>query len=424
LSVGKKSTIGEIHSGNVIGKMEEAVVKLSENFASTAKFAREIGDGNYQASYSKLSEEDELGNALLLMRNKLADYSHSMEEKVAERTLDLENKQKELQIVNQDLSASEEEIRQNSEELMAVNEHLKDTSAKLEDAFNKEQDTNQKLETILSDLKETQSQLVQAEKMSSLGQLTAGVAHEINNPINFVYAGANTLKDLIEDLSSLIREYNSLNSDLPAEEINRKLAEIDKKKKEMYFDEIEDDIKGLVDDILHGAERTQAIVKSLRTFTRLDENELKQTNLHENLDSTLIILNTKLQDRVEIVKDYSEFLPDIECFAGPINQVFMNVISNAVQAIKDKGEIVVCTIHLEASAQVQIEISDNGKGMSEETKQKLFDPFYTTKDVGEGTGLGLSIVHGIIEKHKGEITVESELGKGSIFRIVLPVRQE
>ena len=176
----------------------------------------------------------------------------------------------------------------------------------------------------------------------------------------------------------------------------------------------------MIDSVKTGTERTTEIIKGLRTFSRLDEDVLKIADIHEGLDSTLILLRNKYKQRIEINKLYGN-IPEIECYPGQLNQVFMNILSNAIDAIDDKGIIAISTS--KSNKSIRISIKDSGRGISENIKSKIFDPFFTTKEVGQGTGLGLSICHSIIEKHRGSIEVKSEIGKGSEFVIALPVKQ-
>jgi signal transduction histidine kinase len=271
-------------------------------------------------------------------------------------------------------------------------------------------------------LKDTQIQLVEAEKMASLGQLTAGIAHEINNPINFVKSNIKPLQLDFKDLMEVIGEYEKLHT-IETSQIESHLKEIDALKRSLDVDFIKTEIDELMKGIENGAERTAEIVRGLRTFSRLDESVIKTVDIHEGIDSTLILLRSTVPDNLTIVKEYNAD-GNIECFPGKLNQVFMNILSNAIHAIKSKPEmlpdekITISTNQL-SEHQIVIKIKDSGKGMSEETKQKIFDPFFTTKDVGEGTGLGLAIVFKIIQEHSGKIEVISEEGKGSEFIITL-----
>ena len=256
-------------------------------------------------------------------------------------------------------------------------------------------------------LKTTQQQLVQSEKMAGLGQLTAGVAHEINNPINFVSSSIGSLKRDVDDLKLLVKTYQEKPNEAVA------LA------KQLDIDYTVKEIDELMQGITEGANRTAEIVKGLRNFSRTDEAEKKNANINECLDSTIMILQTKLKDKnIELKKQFAQ-LPDIACYPGQLNQVFMNIISNAADAIEgNNGEINVVT--KKENNNILVSIKDNGKGMTDEVKKKIFDPFFTTKDVGSGTGLGLSIAYGIMEKHNAKIEVESEVGKGTTFIVSLP----
>ncbi len=305
---------------------------------------------------------------------------------------------------------SESKMRQIAEEQLMVSEKLMMAEKDLQDALQKERSSS-------SMLKETQSQLVNNEKMASLGQLTAGIAHEINNPINFVYNGIDTLKITMDEMFTIINKLREINDTSNMEDFEE-LIEL---KKDLEIDELAEDIDALVSDIKKGAVRTIEIVKGLRVFSRLDEEEQKSANINENLDATLVLLKNKTKDNVEIKKLYDDTLGEIDCFPGQLNQVFMNILSNAIQAFPEdqkEKKIWIYTESLEKS--VNIRIKDNGMGIPEDVKKRIFEPFFTTKPVGVGTGLGLSISYGIIEKHNGEIYVESEQGKGTEFVITLP----
>ncbi len=266
-------------------------------------------------------------------------------------------------------------------------------------------------------LQQAQSQLVEAEKMASLGQLTAGIAHEINNPINFVSSNVGPLKKDLNEIFELLQRYEQLHESAdPAAELVEVAALRDEYDPEMLADEIRDLLTGIEE----GARRTRDIVLGLRNFSRADENDFKPTDLQQGLESTLLLLRNKLKHRVEVHRDYQP-VPPVECLPGKINQVFMNILTNAHQAIKDKGDIFVST--RPEGDKVLVEIRDTGSGMSEEIRRRIFEPFYTTKGVGQGTGLGLSISFGIIENHGGSIAVDSVEGRGSTFAIRLPLKQ-
>ncbi|MEM6263761.1 MAG: two-component regulator propeller domain-containing protein [Bacteroidota bacterium] len=272
----------------------------------------------------------------------------------------------------------------------------------------------ERTEEALEDLKATQTQLVESEKMASLGQLTAGVAHEINNPITFVNGNVRPLKRDLDDLLSILNAYESAAGTLSKPEV---FAEVTRLKSDLEYGLLVEEIHQLLDGIEEGAQRTSKIVKGLQNFSRLDEQDRKLADIHEGLNSTCLILSNELKGDIEVIKDYGD-IPKIMCYPGKLNQVFMNLLTNAIQAIEGKGAITLKT-RLEGG-EVKISIEDTGKGMDEAIQKRIFEPFFTTKDVGYGTGLGLSISFGIIEHHNGKITVSSEIGKGSVFCISLP----
>ena len=300
----------------------------------------------------------------------------------------------------------------------------------------------------LQALQQTQAQLIQTEKMSSLGQLVAGVAHEINNPINFIYGNLPHASEYAQDLMNLVKLYDATYTN-PDPAIANYQRAID-------LDFLMEDLPKMLESMSIGADRIREIVLSLRNFSRLDEAEMKRVNVHEGIDSTLLILQNRLkgtagQTPIEVVKDYGE-LPLVECYVGQLNQVFMNILSNAIDALeqynqqRSREDIAanppIITIHTEAILKensdststsairsvpksVLISIRDNGSGIPMANQSRLFDPFFTTKPIGKGTGLGLSISYQIVvEKHRGTIGCISEPGKGSEFRIEIPVLQE
>lgn len=283
------------------------------------------------------------------------------------------------------------------------------------------ENTNLSLNNALVDLKEAQSQLVDSEKMAGLGQLTAGIAHEINNPINFVTSNIKPLELDINDLDAVINLYEDLDFN---ENIEPQVAKINAFKKQIDLPFVRDEIKSLLAGIGEGAKRTAEIIRSLKNFSRLDENDTKPVDIAEGLDSTLILIRSTFPSNLKIIKDY-EAIPEVECMPGKINQVFMNLITNAIHAIKSKEnqndeEFILLKIWQEDNY-AKISIKDSGTGMPEAVKQKIFEPFFTTKDVGEGTGLGLSIAFRIIENHRGSMDVVTKVNEGTEFIINLPL---
>ncbi|MEI6445900.1 MAG: AAA family ATPase, partial [Nostocales cyanobacterium ELA583] len=297
------------------------------------------------------------------------------------------------------------------------------------------QELNEKnldLEKILHKLKATQSQLIQTEKMSSLGQMVAGIAHEINNPVNFIYANIEHANNYIELIINLLNIYQ--------EEYSDTSVIIQEYKQENNFDFVLEDLPKILNSMMVGSERIRKIVLGLRNFSRLDESATKPVDIHEGIDSTLMILQTRFQDKLGyssnvVVKDYGD-VPLVQCYASQLNQVFMNIISNAIDVLQQRdkklstaelknnsSQVIIRTQLINNNDWVQISIKDNGMGISPEVKQRIFDPFFTTKPVGEGTGLGLSISYQIVvEKHGGKLDCISAPGEGTEFIIEIPVK--
>ena len=274
-----------------------------------------------------------------------------------------------------------------------------------------------KMTEAFGELKSAQTKLVESEKMASLGVLTAGVAHEINNPVNFISGGIESINENFTDLKELLTQISEPEKGKSPQQLWEQTNAMQKR---IDLKNLITEMEMLISTIRNGASRTSEIVKGLRNFTRLDEHDMKKAGIAEGIDNTLVILNNKLKDRIEVIKNYED-LPDILCFPGQLNQVFMNILSNAADAIEAKGTI---RINLKKiDNQAVISISDSGSGMPDDVKSHIFEPFYTTKEVGNGTGLGLSISYGIIEKHKGTIEVKSEHGKGTEFIITLPMNR-
>lgn len=316
----------------------------------------------------------------------------------------------EIEEKNRELEKRQEEIILQSEEIQAANEEVVATNEDLEIQ-------KRELQYTLENLKLAQAQLIQSEKMASVGVLTAGIAHELNNPINFVSGNVKPLRRDIEDVFSIIEKYDDI---IHNDKLVEAFKDVDALKEKIDYSLLMKEITGLLEGIEEGADRSSQIVKGLRSFSRLDEEKLQIYDIHEGIDSTLILLYNKIKSRIEIRKEYGNF-KEIECYPSKLKQVLMNILTNSIQAIEDKGEIIIQTISSDIG--IKIIIKDNGRGMSSEVKEHIFEPFYTTKDVGKGTGLGLSISFGIIEEHNGNIDVISEPGKGSEFIISLPKTQ-
>jgi PAS domain S-box-containing protein len=304
----------------------------------------------------------------------------------------------------------------------------KQAEAQLQSLLQESQAKSQELQLAYQELQETQIQLIQAEKMSSLGQLVAGVAHEINNPVSFIYGNLTPTWDYAQSLLELIQLYQDSYPN-PAAEITDFIEEIE-------LDFIAEDFPKIIDSMKNGASRIRDIVKSLRIFSRLDEADLKEVDLHENLDSTLVILHNRLNGgggnaEIQVIKTYGN-LPLVECYIGLLNQVFMNLLTNAIQAIEEKQKIetnsdytglITITTAIDASNWVSISIKDNGIGMTPEVQANIFNPFFTTKAVGQGTGMGLPTSYQIVTKNnQGKLSFSSAIGLGTEFTIKLPLR--
>jgi two-component system, NtrC family, sensor kinase len=325
-------------------------------------------------------------------------------------TLEKDRKQSQLLALN----TAQENERIIKEQNIVLEQRVSERTKELSES-------NESLTMALNDLKQAQSQLVESEKMASLGQLTAGIAHEINNPINFVTSNVKPLQRDIAELYNLQERTEELiHNDA------ERMATVNKIKQELDYDYLKTEINYLLKGIHEGSSRTAEIVKGLRIFSRVDEDDIKLADINEGLESTIIIVNNQLNNRIEIEKSYDK-LDYVECLPGKLNQVFLNLISNGIYAVKQKfgenegGKISIATES--RGDDVMISIADNGTGIDEPTKQKLFEPFFTTKPVGEGTGLGLSIVYNTIKKHNGTIAVNSVVGEGTTFVITIPKKQ-
>lgn len=369
------ATLLALYTSRVIAQPIQALTTIAHQVTQDANFDRQ----------APVTTEDEVG--------VLAVAFNTLIQRVAKYT-------KQLQLESETL---EKRVFERTQELEETNQQLVEA--------------HQEQRQILQDLRETQAQLIQTEKMSSLGNLVAGIAHEINNPINFISNYIPFAKDHIQDLLELVNLYQ--------QEYPNSTPAITDFMEVIEFDLLVEDLPDILCRMEMGTERICQLVLSLRNFYRIDGAQMTEVDLHQGIDSTLLILNHQLKDQIEVVKQYGD-LPLIECYPTQLNQVFMNILQNAIDALMEADHTnKQITIKTETVApnQISVRIQDNGIGMPPLIKDKIFDPFFTTKDVGKGTGLGLAICYQIINKHQGQIEVISMPGQGIEFAIALPIQQ-
>lgn len=279
------------------------------------------------------------------------------------------------------------------------------------------QEKTKELKSAYNELQSTQAMMVHSEKMKSLGELVAGIMHEINNPINFIYGNMTHLSNYSNDLINMIEEYTKYNESLKPEE----KTNIENLKQEIDYEFLKTDLPDLIKSCKEGADRAKNIIQDLKSFSRMEEATITDVDLPHEIDTTLNILHNKIKNKATVHKEYNENIPKVEAFGGQLNQVFMNILDNAVGAIQETGDIWIRMNEDKVNKNLIIEIEDNGIGMDEETARKVFNPFFTTKPVGQGTGLGMSITYKIIKSHQGDIRVESKQNIGTKFIIKLPI---
>ena len=281
--------------------------------------------------------------------------------------------------------------------------------------------SNDQLLSVNRQLQKAQDQLLQAEKLASIGQLAAGVAHEINNPVGYVFSNFGTLERYLEDLFRMLAAYETAEAQLAGSAVAASLAAL---REEIELDYLKEDVPTLMAESREGISRVRKIVQDLKDFSRVDaRQEWEWADLHKGLDSTLNIVNNEIKYKADVVRQYAR-LPEVQCLPSELNQVFMNLLVNAAHAIdKERGTITIRTGTSADASGVWVEIEDDGQGIPKEHLGRIFDPFFTSKPVGKGTGLGLSLSYGIVQKHAGQLTVASEPGRGTCFRLTLPVQR-
>ncbi|MEH2296044.1 sensor histidine kinase [Nostoc sp.] len=348
-------------------------------------------------------------------------------------SIQIQELEKTNRILRKKLERCESERRQLETDICTKEFLLKKVICELEDSRTDLQHRGQKLENTLDSLHKMQAQMIQSEKMSALGQMVAGIAHEINNPVSFIYGNLSYISQYTHDLLRLVQLYHRHFPNPP--------AEIQTERKTVDLEFLEKDAIMVLNSMNIGTERIRDIVLSLRNFSRLDESEFKPVDVHEGIENTLMILQHRLKatdksPEIQIIRDYGN-LPNVECYAGQLNQVFMNILVNALDAleefnakrtyreIRDNPSRITILTSVVDSQWVKIAIADNGSGIPESIQKQIFNPFFTTKPVGKGTGMGMAISYQIItEKHGGKLEFLSTLGKGTEFMVKIPIQQQ
>jgi signal transduction histidine kinase len=393
---------------------------VAKPIAKISKAAESLAEGNVTTSLP-ITSQDEIG--------RLASTFNNMTTQIKTRDEALRQARDDLEIKIEERT---QELFAANEELMAMNEELQNSYAGLEteviqrvQAVEQVEQINRQLEKAFTELKNAQSQIIQQEKMASIGQLAAGVAHEINNPMAFIISNLGSLKKYSNKIIQFVSSQEKALAELVKVEgaDNETMASIHKNieetKRSLKIDFIMRDIEELLTEALEGADRVKIIIQDLKGFARI-ANESAMADINEGIESTINIIWNELKYKAKLEKEFSK-IPLTKCNLGQLNQVFMNILLNAVQAIEIQGEIRVKT--WTESNSIFISIADTGTGIPSEILTRIFEPFFTTKEVGKGTGLGLSVTYDIIKRHEGEIRVESELGKGTTFTIIIPVVQ-
>lgn len=384
-SIDMDKLIHEVKNGKVVDQEYEVEYKNKKKYAR--RILSPIKDQYEEYGFASISFDITKQQEAIF---ELKKHKENLEYLVQDRT--------------QEINQLNEELQTNNEELFAANEMLVEERAQLQ--------------RTLKELNLVQKQMISQEKMASLGTLTAGIAHEINNPVNFISSGVTGLNFMLDEMTKISRQFIEVCVEVENCPAKKKINAPEIREKMI---EILEELPSLVGAIKNGVDRTTTIIKGLRTFSRLDSEKFVMANVNELLDSTLTILHNKYKNKIEVIQNYSD-IPEFYCLPGKLGQAFLNILINAIQAIENKGVIEIET-KLNKENNIIIKIKDDGSGMPQDIVDKIFDPFFTTKKVGEGTGLGLSIVYGIIKEHNGNIEVNSKKAVGTEFKIILPLKE-
>jgi signal transduction histidine kinase len=378
---------------------------MRKPLTSLTEAAQKLAAEDYDAQLP-IAGSDEVGslvNSFALMRNELRKQKLELLQKQSSLQEQITVRKQAERALQDSYGLLENKVKERTADLQTANTALLAEKARQEELIRK--------------LAEAHSQLLQSEKMASIGQLAAGVAHEINNPIGFVNSNLGTLQRYVKDLFEALFAYEQHEGEM-TEETRAVLADL-KQKIDLVF--LREDVGNLLTESMEGMQRVKRIVQDLKDFSHVDEGKMQWANLEQGLDSTLNVVWNELKYKAEVTKEYGG-IPQILCMPAQLNQVFMNLLTNAGQAIDEHGRITIRTG--QDGQNVWVEIEDTGKGIKPENLERIFDPFFTTKPVGTGTGLGLSVSFGIVEKHGGHIEVHSKLTKGTVMRVWLPKKTD
>jgi signal transduction histidine kinase len=422
--------LGQISSGNpevkipegseieLLSQLKHMVNRTAQNLAEIVNLSHEfaIGLAEHFDVLHRVSKGDRTarihGTSQVDLLGSLKSVTNGMIESVSKEIDERQRAEKDLRESHDSMAKLVTELKEMAQDLTKKNAIIDKKQKELGKAY--------------AELQTTQSHIIQQEKMASVGQLAAGVAHEINNPTGFVSSNLKSLSDYEDDLTKLITEYRKLGTELshglsgealPVAAITEQMGRINSVEQEVEIDFVLKDISDLLHESMEGMDRIKKIVLNLKDFAHPGEDQMKPADINKGLEATLSIVWNEIKYKATVKKDYGE-LPELVCYPQQLNQVFMNLLVNAAQAINKKGEIGISTRAI--NGHVEIRISDTGEGIPQKNLAKIFDPFFTTKPVGKGTGLGLNVAFNIIKKHNGTISVESTVGKGTTFTICLP----